>query len=67
MLIATAFGVFPWELFWALVLGNYVFKVLVEIVFTPVTYKLVSFLKKAESEDYYDTHTNFNPFAATSK
>jgi len=22
----------------------------------------VAFLKRAEHEDYYDTHTNFNPF-----
>jgi hypothetical protein len=23
---------------------------------------VVRFLKRAEHEDYYDTHTNFNPF-----
>ena len=33
-----------------------------EVVMTPVTYKVVSFLKRAESEDYYDRGTNFNPF-----
>ena len=38
-------------------------KVGVEIVFTPMTYRLVNFLKRAESEDYYDRNTNFNPFA----
>ena len=38
-------------------------KVGVEIIFTPMTYRLVNFLKRAESEDYYDRITNFNPFA----
>jgi uncharacterized integral membrane protein (TIGR00697 family) len=34
-----------------------------EIVATPVTYRIVSFLKRAENEDYYDTNTNFTPFS----
>jgi len=42
---------------------NYLLKVLWEVVMTPVTYKIVSFLKKAESEDYFDWETNFNPFS----
>ena len=29
---------------------------------TPVTYKVVAFLKRKENEDYYDRDTNFNPF-----
>ena len=37
-------------------------KVGVEVVFTPVVYKVVAFLKKAENEDYYDRDTDFNPF-----
>ena len=37
-------------------------KILVEIAFTPVVYKVVAFLKRAENEDYYDTKTDFNPF-----
>jgi len=41
----------------------YVFKVLYEVVITPLTYKLVNFLKKAENQDYYDKGTNFNPFS----
>lgn len=41
---------------------NYLLKVLWEIIMTPVTYKLVNFLKRAEREDYYDWKTNFNPF-----
>jgi uncharacterized integral membrane protein (TIGR00697 family) len=37
-------------------------KILVEVAFTPVVYKVVAFLKRAENEDYYDKHTDFNPF-----
>jgi hypothetical protein len=29
---------------------------------TPVTYRVVAFLKKKENEDYYDRGTTFNPF-----
>jgi uncharacterized integral membrane protein (TIGR00697 family) len=34
-----------------------------EIVMTPVTYRIVAFLKTAEQEDFYDRHTNFTPFS----
>lgn len=44
---------------------NYVLKVLVEVFMTPVTYKIVNFLKRAEHEDYFDTNTDFNPFKVT--
>jgi uncharacterized integral membrane protein (TIGR00697 family) len=37
-------------------------KILVEILFTPVVYWVVNFLKKAEELDYYDYKTNFSPF-----
>jgi hypothetical protein len=30
---------------------------------TPVTYKIVNFLKRAEHEDFFDRHTNFTPFS----
>jgi uncharacterized integral membrane protein (TIGR00697 family) len=62
--VASAFGVFPWSLFLALTVTNYLFKCAVEALMTPVTYGVVGFLKKAENEDYYDRETNFNPFAA---
>jgi hypothetical protein len=37
--------------------------VLVEVAFTPLTYKIVGALKRAEREDFYDTDTNFTPFS----
>ena len=43
--------------------AQFVTKVGVEVVFTPVTYRIVNALKRAEQEDYYDRKTNFNPFA----
>ena len=33
-----------------------------EILMTPVTYRIVAFLKRVENEDYYDRNTNFTPF-----
>ena len=36
---------------------------LVEVVFTPVTYAVVGWLKKAEHEDYFDNKTEFTPFS----
>jgi uncharacterized integral membrane protein (TIGR00697 family) len=63
VVVATVAGVFPWTIFVSLVLTNYLFKCAVEAVMTPVTYRVVHFLKRAEREDYYDRGTNFNPFA----
>jgi hypothetical protein len=34
----------------------------VEIAFTPITYKVIKFLKSKEKIDFYDNKTNFNPF-----
>jgi len=55
-------GVLPANLLFAVIISNYIFKCGVEIVFTPLTYKIVGFLKKHEQEDYYDRKTKFNPF-----
>jgi uncharacterized integral membrane protein (TIGR00697 family) len=60
ILIAFA-GLLPSSLLVTLIISNYVFKTLVEVVLTPVTYKVVKFLKEREGEDYYDKDTNFNP------
>ncbi|MDP2976585.1 MAG: queuosine precursor transporter [Anaerolineales bacterium] len=62
VVVASAFGVFPWSLFLTLTVTNYIFKVGVEALMTPVTYAAVNALKKVEQEDYYDRETDFNPF-----
>ena len=59
-------GLMPNEILPAIMLAEYVGKVGVEIFFTPVTYKVVGFLKRAEQEDYYDRQTDFNPFTLRS-
>ncbi len=56
-------GIIPNEQLPKIMLVQFIGKVGVEVVFTPVTYKVVAFLKRAEHEDYYDRRTNFNPFA----
>jgi len=43
-------------------INQYILKTLWEVVMTPVTYKVVGFLKRAEQEDYYDRNTDFSPF-----
>jgi hypothetical protein len=60
--VASIAGVFPWNLFLTLVVTNYVFKCGVEVVMTPVTYRIVAVLKRVEAEDFYDVGTSFNPF-----
>lgn len=60
--VAVLFGVFPAALFVTLALTNYLFKVGIEVLMTPVTYAAVGALKRVENEDYYDRGTNFNPF-----
>jgi uncharacterized integral membrane protein (TIGR00697 family) len=44
-------------------ISNYFIKVAWEAAITPVTYRIVNFLKKAENEDYFDRDTNFTPFS----
>lgn len=45
----------------ALIVSNYILKVSIEIIFTPLTYRAVRKVKQIEHEDYYDTDTDFNP------
>lgn len=46
-----------------IVVFNWIFKVMVEVVLTPATYAAVGFLKRAEGVDHYDVDTNFTPFS----
>lgn len=51
------------ELLLEVMATNYVLKILWEVIMTPATYRIVSFLKKAENEDFFDYDTNFSPFS----
>jgi uncharacterized integral membrane protein (TIGR00697 family) len=62
ILVASALGVFPWSLFWSLTVTNYIFKVGLEALMTPVTYWVVNGLKRLEGVDVFDKETNLSPF-----
>ena len=55
-------GIWSGELVISVMIGNYFIKVMWEVLATPFTYKIVSFLKNVEHEDYFDRDTDFNPF-----
>jgi hypothetical protein len=57
----------PLHVIFSLILSGYVFKVIWEVIMTPVTYRIVGFLKRTEGVDYYDYATNFNPFTTKVK
>ena len=60
--ITLAFwGVMPGSVVGTLIVTQWIFKVLFETVLTPVTYVVVSYLKKAEKIDVYDKETKFSP------
>jgi queuosine precursor transporter len=56
------YGIWATEDLIKIVIAQYVLKTAWEVVMTPVTYRVVAFLKRAENEDYYDRGTDFNPF-----
>ena len=55
-------GVWPREQLLTVMVTNYTLKVMWEVLATPFTYRIVRWLKRVESEDYYDRGTDFNPF-----
>ena len=55
-------GIIPDEKLPLVMLSQFVAKVTVEILFTPFTYAIVGWLKRAEGVDHYDRGTNFTPF-----
>jgi uncharacterized integral membrane protein (TIGR00697 family) len=56
-------GIWPLADVFQVMFSNYLVKVGWEVLATPVTYRVVNFLKREEHEDYYDRTTDFNPFA----
>ena len=57
------YGIWDQQLLLTVMTTQYVLKTAWEVVNTPVTYRVVAFLKRAEREDYYDTDTDFTPFS----
>jgi len=61
--ISIAFlGVLPAGAVGTAILSQWLFKVAYETLATPLTYWVVSALKRSEGVDHYDVRTNFNPF-----
>ena len=59
--VIALYAVIPNNILVSSILAGWFLKVLIEVLLTPLTYAVVSKLKKAENEDYYDRNTNFNP------
>jgi uncharacterized integral membrane protein (TIGR00697 family) len=56
-------GLWPADTLLEITATQYVLKSAWEVLATPLTYKVVAFLKRAEHEDYYDRDTDFTPFS----
>ncbi|WP_435011720.1 queuosine precursor transporter [Tundrisphaera lichenicola] len=56
-------GIWEMDRLVTVLVTNYCLKVGWEVVATPLTYKVVGFLKRVENEDYYDIGTDFTPFS----
>ena len=60
--VIAFYGVWPDAQVAKIAFAQYVLKTAWEVVMTPVTYRVVAFLKRVEHEDWYDRNTDFNPF-----
>ena len=49
------------------ILIGWIFKTVVEIVFLPITYRVIDKMKQVEKIDAYDDKTNFTPFSVDLK
>ena len=62
LFISIAFaGMIPETVLGRLIVTQWLFKSAYEVIATPLTYVVVSFLKRTEQQDHYDRDTNFNP------
>ena len=57
------YGIWGMEALVAVVAFNFLFKVGLEALLTPVTYAIVGWLKRAEGVDTFDRNTRFTPFS----
>lgn len=59
--LLALYGVIPPDVLVEAIIVGWVLKTTVEAIFTPLTYLVVGWLKRAEREDFFDKDTNFNP------
>lgn len=67
IVIAIIFWGQPASVVLRLIVDGYLFKVVYEVLATPLTYLVVNFLKRQEGVNFFDRSTNFNPFAVSSE
>jgi len=60
--VLAFYGIWPIHEVIQVALVQYVLKTFWEVLATPLTYWVVNTLKRKESADHYDIHTNFTPF-----
>jgi uncharacterized integral membrane protein (TIGR00697 family) len=56
------YGTVPFAALLTIIWSGYFVKVAIEILATPITYKIVNWLKKEEGIDVFDKDVNYNPF-----
>lgn len=59
----TFVGTVPLSTLGNMIATGYLLKVVYEVLATPLTYAVISWLKRAEGADAFDRHENFNPFS----
>ena len=57
------YGIWPTDQLIAVTISQYILKTGWEVLATPLTYRVIAFLKRKEGEDFYDRQTNFTPFS----
>lgn len=60
--VIAFYGIWPSEQIAHVALAQYVLKTGWEVLATPLTYRVVAWLKRVEHEDHYDRDTDFSPF-----
>jgi len=62
LFVTIAFaGSYPSSVLLTMMASNYLFKCSIEAAFTPVTYRVVGFVKRTERVDEYDYGVRYNP------
>ena len=60
--VIAFYGIWSNQQLLSVIVAQYFLKTGWEVVMTPVTYRVVNFLKAKENEDFFDRGTDFNPF-----
>lgn len=60
--VAAFAFVFSWGELASICMSSYVLKVMYEVLATPITYRVVAYLKRVEGVDVFDTGISYNPF-----